>query len=176
VDGFKGTPEEIERQWFKEVYTGRGDTMPQLTLRAVLMGTVLGAILALTNLYIGLKAGWGIGVAITACIMSFMISSLLVRLRISKTPMAILETNCTQSTADSAGYATGATMVSAFSAYYMINQHPLPLGLSLAWVFFIAVLGVTMAIPMKRQMVNVEQLRFPTGIATAETLRALFSK
>ena len=33
-----------------------------------------------------------------------------------------------------------------------------------------------MAIPMKRQMINVEQLRFPTGIATAETLRALFAK
>jgi hypothetical protein len=53
----------------------------------------------------------------------------------------------------------------------MINNQPLPLGLTLAWVFFLAVLGVTMAIPMKRQMINVEQLRFPTGIATAETLR-----
>jgi OPT family oligopeptide transporter len=40
-------------------------------------------------------------------------------------------------------------------------------------VFFIALLGVTMAIPMKRQMINVEQLRFPSGIAAAETLRAL---
>ncbi len=176
VDGFKGTPEEIERQWFREVYTGRGDTMRQLTVRAVLMGTVLGGVLALTNLYIGLKAGWSIGVAITACIVSFIISSALVRLRISRTPMTILETNCTQSTADSAGYATGATLVSAFSAYFMINQEPLGLGLSLGWVFFISVLGVTMAIPMKRQMINVEQLRFPTGIATAETLRALFAK
>ena len=45
----------------------------------------------------------------------------------------------------------------------------------LAWVFFLAVLGVTMAIPMKRQMINVEQLRFPSGIAAAETLRALHS-
>ena len=45
----------------------------------------------------------------------------------------------------------------------------------LAWVFFLAVLGVTMAIPMKRQMVNIEQLRFPSGIAAAETLRALHS-
>jgi uncharacterized oligopeptide transporter (OPT) family protein len=32
-----------------------------------------------------------------------------------------------------------------------------------------------MAIPMKRQMINVEQLRFPSGIAAAETLRALHS-
>jgi len=176
VDGFKGTPEEIERQWFEEVYKGRGDSMPQLTVRAVVMGTVLGGFLALTNLYIGLKAGWSIGVAITACIVSFILSSLMVRMRVAKTPISILETNCIQSTADSAGYATGATLVSAFSAYFMINEQPLPIALSLAWVFFIAVLGVTMAIPMKRQMINVEQLRFPTGIATAETLRALFSK
>ena len=42
VEGFKGTPEEIERQWFEQVYTGRGDRMTQLTWRAVLMGSVLG--------------------------------------------------------------------------------------------------------------------------------------
>ena len=48
--------------------------------------------------------------------------------------------------------------------------------LMLVWVFFIAVLGVTMAIPMKRQMINIEQLRFPSGIAAAETLRALHAK
>src|SRR5437588_10580123 len=48
--------------------------------------------------------------------------------------------------------------------------------LMLTWVFFIAVLGVTMAIPMKRQMINIEQLRFPSGIAAAETLRALHAE
>jgi uncharacterized oligopeptide transporter (OPT) family protein len=45
----------------------------------------------------------------------------------------------------------------------------------LIWVFFLAVLGVTMAIPMKRRLINIEQLRFPSGIAAAETLRALHS-
>jgi len=35
---------------------------------------------------------------------------------------------------------------------------------------------VTMAIPMKRQMINIEQLRFPSGIAAAETLRALHAQ
>ena len=66
VDGFTGTPEEIERQWFEKVYKGRGDSMRQLTWRAIVMGSVLGGVLSLTNLYIGLKAGWGFGVAITA--------------------------------------------------------------------------------------------------------------
>ena len=176
VEGFQGTPEEVDRQWFEEVYRGRGDSMPQLTLRAVLMGTALGGVLALTNLYIGLKAGWAFGVTITACIASYSLWSVFLRLGLAKTPMTILENNCMQSTSSSAGYSTGSTLVSAFAAYFMINLHPLPLGLTLAWVFFLAVLGVTMAIPMKRQMINLEQLRFPTGIATAETLRALYSK
>ena len=33
-----------------------------------------------------------------------------------------------------------------------------------------------MAIPMKRQMINIEQLRFPSGIAAAETLAGLHSR
>ncbi len=176
IEGFKGTPEEIERQWFTQVYRGRGDVMPQLTLRAVLMGTVLGGVLSLTNLYIGLKAGWAFGVAITACIVSYSVWAVFLKLGLAKTPMTILENNCMQSTASSAGYSTGSTIVSAFAAYILLNNQHLPLGLTLAWVFFLAVLGVTMAVPMKRQMINVEQLRFPTGIATAETLRALYSK
>ena len=173
IEPFRGTPEEIERQWYEQVYRGRGDSMLQLTWRAVLMGSALGGVLSLTNLYIGLKAGWGFGVAITACILSYAIWTTLHRIRFVPTPMTILENNCMQSTASSAGYSTGGTLISAFAAYMMINDHTLSLSTMLAWVFFLSVLGVTMAIPMKRQMINVEQLRFPSGIAAAETLRAL---
>ena len=44
------------------------------------------------------------------------------------------------------------------------------------FALFTAALGVFLAIPMKRQMVNQEQLKFPSGIAAAETLRSLYSK
>ena len=176
VAGFKGTPEEIEQQWYEEVYRGRGDSMAQLTWRAVLIGSCLGGVLSLTNLYIGLKAGWGFGVAITACILSYAIWTGLLKVGLARTPMTILENNCMQSTASSAGYSTGGTLVSAFAAYIIINHQSMSVPLMLAWVFFIAVLGVTMAIPMKRQMINIEQLRFPSGIAAAETLRALHVK
>ncbi|MBK9120648.1 MAG: OPT/YSL family transporter [Phycisphaerales bacterium] len=173
VAGFKGTPDEVERQWFEQCYTGRGDTMWQLTWRAVLMGSALGGVLSLTNLYIGLKAGWGFGVAITACILSYAIWTTLHRVRLVGTPMSILENNCMQSTASSAGYSTGGTLVSAFAAYILLNDSTISYPVLLVWVFFLALLGVTMAIPMKRQMINVEQLRFPSGIAAAETLKAL---
>jgi len=175
LKNFTGTPEEIERQWFEQVYRGRGDSMKQLTWRAVLMGSVLGAVLSLTNLYIGLKSGWGMGVAITACILSYAIWTTFVKIGLAKVPMTILENNCMQSTASSAGYSTGGTLISAFAAFILLNGHAIPLPLTFAWVFFLAILGVTMAIPMKKQMINIEQLRFPSGVAAAETLRALHS-
>jgi uncharacterized oligopeptide transporter (OPT) family protein len=139
------------------------------------MGSLLGGLLSLTNLYIGLKAGWGFGVAITASILSYAIWSVAHRLGLARTPMTILENNCMQSTASAAGYSTGGTLISAFAAYMLINDRALSLPVMLAWIFFLSVLGVTMAIPMKRQMINIEQLRFPSGIAAAETLRALHS-
>src|SRR4051795_10979940 len=176
VAGFKGTPEEIWREGYEEVYRGHGDSMAQLTWRAVLIGSCLGGVLSLTNLYIGLKAGWGFGVAITASILSYAIWTSLLKVGLARTPMTILENNCMQSTASSAGYSTGGTLISAFAAYIIINHHSISGPLMLAWVFFIAILGVTMAIPMKRQMINIEQLRFPSGIAAAETLRALHAE
>jgi uncharacterized oligopeptide transporter (OPT) family protein len=44
------------------------------------------------------------------------------------------------------------------------------------FVFFTAALGVFLAVPLKRQMINVEQLKFPSGIAAAMTLQSLYSK
>jgi hypothetical protein len=161
VGALNGTPEEIERQWYEQVYRGRGDRM---AWRAVLVGSCLGGVLSLTNLYIGLKAGWGFGVAITASILSYAIWTSLLKVGLARTPMTILENNCMQSTASSAGYSTGGTLISAFAAYIIVNHQSISVPLMLAWIFFIAVLGVTMAIPMKRQMINIEQLRFPFGI------------
>ncbi|MBU0692667.1 OPT/YSL family transporter [bacterium] len=169
----KMTPEELEREWYEEVY--RGDDMPQLTLRSIIMGSILGGVLSLQNLYVGLKTGWGLGVAITSCILSFTIWKTLRKImpRIFKTDMSILENNAMQSTASSAGYSTGGTIVSAIAAYLLVNGVHIGYGLLSAWVFFLAVLGVTMAIPMKRQMINIERLKFPSGIAAAETLKSL---
>jgi putative OPT family oligopeptide transporter len=170
------TPEEIEMKWYREVY--KGDTMKQLTLRSLVMGALLGSFMSLSNLYVGLKTGWGLGVAITACILSYTIwKALMAALPfIFKTDMSILENNCMQSTASSAGYSTGGTMVSAISAYLIITGHHMPWHILALWTIFLAALGVFIAIPMKRQMINIEQLKFPSGIAAAETLKSLHAK
>lgn len=91
LDGFQGTPDEVEQQWYDQVYLGSGDRMKQLTWRAVIVGMLLGSILSLTNLYANLKMGWSFGVALTAGIISFALWNAFVRLGISKSPMTILE-------------------------------------------------------------------------------------
>ncbi len=177
IQGFKGTPEEIEQQWFEKIYTGRGDTQKQLTLRAVLMGGVLGMFMSISNLYTTLKLGWLFGVAITACVLSYVIWNALRALsggRLSQ--MSILENNCMQSTASAAGYSTGNTIATAFGALLLIEGMHRPWYVVAPFALFTAALGVFLAIPMKRQMVNQEQLKFPSGIAAAETLRSLYSK
>lgn len=166
-------PRDIELKWLREVY--QGDKMPQLTLRAVLMGSVLGGFMSLSNLYVGLKTGWGFGVAITSCILSFAIYKTLMKTFPSffVTEMSILENNCMQSTASAAGSSTGTTMVSAIAAYLLVTGHHMPWTVLTWWTFFLAALGVFLAIPLKRQMINIEQLKFPSGIAAAETLKSL---
>ena len=62
------TLEQKDRWWFENVW--RGD-MPQLTIRSALTGMCLGGILSLTNLYVGAKTGWTLGVGITSVILAF---------------------------------------------------------------------------------------------------------
>ncbi len=169
-----------EQTWYARAF--RGDSA-QLTLRAVAMGSVLGFFLAFTNVYVGLKAGWGLGVALTACIASFTIWTSLVKFGLSKSPMTILENNCMQSTASASGYSTTALLVSAVPAMLLLSvtdANPrgtqLPWVLVAAWVLCVAALGVLMAIPMKRSMINRERLTFPSGTAAAVLLQSLYSE
>ena len=164
--------EERQLEWYRNVY--RGDDMPQLTPRAVLMGGLLGMLMAISNLYTHIKLGWGFGVAITACVLSFVIWRAVMLLIPRLTQMSILESNCMQSTASAAGYSTGNTIGMAFGAYLLIEGKHQPWEICAIWTFVTAMLGVMLAVPMKRQMVNKEQLPFPSGTAAAETLKSLY--
>jgi putative OPT family oligopeptide transporter len=145
----------------------------QLTFRAAVAGMLLGGFMSLSNLYVSLKTGWSMGVSITAGILAFAIFSILLKLRIVRRAFGMLENNAMQSVASAAGYMTGGGTVAAIPALMMITGETMGAWPMFFWISMIAMLGVVMAIPMKQQMINVEQLRFPTGTAAAETLRAL---
>ncbi|HVP37792.1 MAG TPA: OPT family oligopeptide transporter [Candidatus Saccharimonadales bacterium] len=180
ADSRPKTPEEIERHWFENVYCG--DQMPQLTVRAVAIGMVLGMVMACSNVYVSLKSGWSMGAAITACILAYVIFGGLQKIFPRMRPYNILENNCTQSSASSAGTITSSGIANAIPALMMLNPHALPADfphrmLCLApWVITLSMMGVFLAVPAKRQMINIEQLPFPTGTAAATTLRSLHAK
>jgi OPT family oligopeptide transporter len=172
------TPEEIERHWFENVYAG--DRMPQLTRRALIMGMMLGMLMACSNVYVGLKSGWGLGVAITSCIMAWSIFAVLhAMLPKLFPPYSILENNAMQSCASAAGAITGAGLVNAIPALLMLDPSVLPPDFAhrcfvlIPWLAVVAWLGVFLAVPTKRQLINIEQLKFPSGTAAATTLRSL---
>ncbi|MFM8560237.1 MAG: OPT family oligopeptide transporter, partial [bacterium] len=171
------SPAEKDRHWYETCYMG--DRMPQLTFRAVAMGAVLGMLMSISNLYTTLKVGWSFGVAITSCVLSFVIwNTIRTVLGRAVSNMSVLENNCMQSTASAAGYSTGATIATAFGALLLLDpahQHQ-PWWVVTSFTLVTGALGVWLAIPMKRQLINQEQLPFPSGIAAAATLRSLYSR
>ncbi|MDP1662579.1 MAG: OPT/YSL family transporter [Phycisphaerales bacterium] len=60
--------EQKDRWWLANVF--RGD-MPQLTIRSAVVGFVIGGLLSATNLYVGAKTGWTLGVGLTSVIVAF---------------------------------------------------------------------------------------------------------
>ncbi len=163
--------DDREARWLREVY--QGEEARQLTVRSVVAGMLLGGVMSLSNLYIALKTGWSFGVTITAGILAFVIFGALRKLGLVRREFGMLENNAMQSVASAAGYMTGGGTVAAIPALMLATHTVIPGWTIFCWITSIAMLGVFMAIPMKRQMINQEGLKFPSGIAAAETLRGL---
>lgn len=164
------SPREVE--WLKNTYQ---PDATNLTLRAIIVGMLIGAAMSLSNLYVFFKTGWSMGVTLTACILAYSTFQLLHGLRLTKKPLGPLENNALTTVASGAGYMTGGGNMAAFGALLMVTTvRPDSLSM-IAWFALIAALGVFAAIPIKRQLINQEGLAFPTGTATAETIESIHS-
>lgn len=163
------TRAQKDEWWFKNIF--RGD-MPQLTLRSALTGFLLGAVLAATALYVGGKTGIGIGVGLTAVILSFGLFRALHASGLAK-DYTILENNCTQSIATAAGYVV-APLYTSLAAYMLITGRIIPWWQMIIWMAVTSILGVLVAFPMKRRFINEDQLPFPEGRASGVVLDALY--
>jgi OPT family oligopeptide transporter len=156
--------------WLANVY--RGD-MAQLTIRSGLTGFLLGGILSATALYISAKTGILIGVGLTSVILSFALFRSLAKVG-TAADFTILENNCTQSIATSAGYVI-APLTSNFAAYMMLTGRIIPWWQMMVWLVVISIIGVLVAFPMKRRFINEDQLPFPEGRACGVVLDSLYT-
>lgn len=163
--------EQKDKWWLENVWRGN---MPQLTLRSAATGMVLGAILSLTNLYVGAKSGWTLGVGITSVILSFGLWKGLARIGAGK-EMTILENNAMQSIATAAGYMT-APLISSLAAYMMYTKTVIPMWHAISWMIALAILGVLFAFPLKKRFINDEQHPFPEGKACGVVMDGLHSE
>ena len=160
--------EQKDRWWLANVWK---EDMPQLTLRSGLTGMLIGGILSLTNLYVGAKTGWTLGVGITSVILAFAAFKLLSAIGLGK-DFTLLENNAMQSIATAAGYMT-APLISSLAAYMMVTNQVIPMMHTLIWIAAIAILGVLFAFPLKRRFINDEQHPFPEGRAAGIVMDAL---
>ncbi len=161
------TLDQKDRWWFENVWKG---DMPQLTLRSGLTGFLLGGVLSATNLYVGAKTGWTLGVGITSVILAFAFWKVLSRLGMRE--FTLLENNCMQSIATAAGYMT-APLISSLGAYMVVTNQVIPAYVMMMWMISLSLLGVLFAFPLKRRFINDEQHPFPEGRACGVVLDTL---
>ena len=139
-------------------------SLPELTIRSVLLGVFLSVILAGANAYLGLFAGMTVSASIPAAVISMGVLKLLKKSN-------VLENNIVQ-TAASAGESVTAGVIFTLPALVMLGYWD---HFDYLWVTVIAafggILGVLFTIPLRRSLIIEEKLQFPEGVATAEVLQ-----
>ncbi|KAJ3029524.1 hypothetical protein HK097_005781, partial [Rhizophlyctis rosea] len=132
------------------------DDAPALTVRAVLVGVLLGSIISASNMYLGLTIGWTFGASLFGSIVGFAILKPLSRIL----PNAFggghfgPKENCTVQSAATAAGGLSVGFVSAIPALYRlglmserVTQDIVPL---LLWSLAAAYYGLFFAIPLRR--------------------------
>ena len=151
----------------------------QFTARAIITGCLIGAVVGAMNISLGLKIGWSFGGSIIAAILGFSVWAFLHQ-AFKCRAYGVLETNITQTTGSAAGaMASAAGLLAPIPALAMLdgdNQMKLSYLELTLWSLSVGFLGVFFAVPLRRQMVVVERLRFPSGTATAQTIVSIFAE
>ncbi|CAM3707261.1 Putative oligopeptide transporter HI_0561 [Bordetella sputigena] len=138
-------------------------SLPELTLRGVILGALITVVFTASNVYLGLKVGLTFSSAIPAAVISMSV------LRLFR-DANILENNMVQTQASAAG--TLSSVIFILPALVMMGHwQGFPFGLTLAVCAAGGMLGVMFTIPLRRVMVVQSDLPYPEGVAAAEILR-----
>ncbi len=140
-------------------------TLPEITLKAVVLGVLLSVILAGANAYLGLFAGMTVSASIPAAVISM---GILRAFRNSN----ILENNIVQ-TAASAGESLAAGVIFTIPALVLMGVWTEFDYFEVAKIAAIGgVIGVLFTVPLRRALIVEAKLKYPEGVATAAVLQA----
>src|SRR5262249_22707065 len=142
--------------------------LPELTLRALVLGSLLGLVFGASSVYLGLRVGLTVSASIPIAVISITVFRALSRALGSRA--SILENNIVQ-TAGSAGEAIAGGVIFTIPALIFM-------GFELDWTRTMVlalmggILGVLMMVPLRRYLIVKEHgtLTYPEGTACAEVL------
>src|SRR5512143_1397316 len=143
-------------------YVDAGTQLRELTLRSVVLGTVLGIIYGASSLYLVLKVGMTVSASIPVAVLSITLFRSMSRL-FGQRPATILENNIVQTTGsagESIAFGVGVTMPAVML---------LGFALEVTRVMLVAVLGgllgILMMIPLRRALIVAQHgyLKYPEG-------------
>ncbi len=145
-------------------------TYREITASAIIGGVMLGAVMTAAFTYISLKLGFGLGGSTIAAILGFALLRGVGRRLSSARPGTIVETNLFQTVASGVNTASSG-VVFTFPALLLLGAD-----YSLPVVMLAAVagsfMGIVIIIPLRKQLIEVERLKFPSGVAVATILKA----
>ena len=148
----------------KKSYIDSGVSLPEITVKAVLLGVVLSVVLSAANAYFGLFAGLTVSASIPAAVISMAL------LKVFKNTN-ILENNLVQ-TAASAGESLAAGIIFTIPALVIMGYWESFNYFETTMIALCGgILGVLFTIPLRKALIVKENLKFPEGVATAEVLK-----
>jgi len=145
-------------------YIDSNTSLPEITVKAVILGALLSVVLSAANAYFGLFAGLTVSASIPAAVISMAL------LKAFKTSN-ILENNLVQ-TAASAGESLAAGVIFTMPALIIMGYwEKFNYFETMTIALCGGVLGVLFTIPLRNALIVKENLKFPEGVATAEVLK-----
>lgn len=138
------------------------------TPRAIIAGLLVGALLAIANLYVGLAVGlWDSG-HVTAAVLGFGLLSVVGRGHGPRETVFAITAAC------AAGAMPAVTgLLGPVPALAQLHQPAPPSWALAAWGAALSTLGILIALLLRRRLIEGERLPFPSGIATAEVVSAM---
>lgn len=135
----------------------------ELSLRSLILGSVLCVVFTAANVYLGLKVGLTFASSIPAAVMSM---AILAAVKNS----SILENNIVQTVASAAG--TLSAIIFVLPGLVIVGWWTtFPFWQSFLICVSGGVLGVLFTIPLRRALVTTSDLPYPEGVAAAEVLK-----
>ena len=138
-------------------------SLPELTLRAVLLGGLITLLFTAANVYLGLRVGLTFATSIPAAVISMAVLRFFANSN-------ILENNIVQTVASAAG--TLAAIIFVLPGLVMIGWwQGFPYWITAGVTAVGGILGVMFSVPLRRALVVDTPLPYPEGRAAAEVLK-----